>query len=166
MKFLPITLLLIPLMLTGEARAQDRAQYMLGQDNRLEMIVYIIGEVKKPGEYRVLDTANLLELLSKAEGPTQFSKMSSVTITRIPPELLVSRSGLAPHAGKKQVIKFNIDEYLRNPNNVIPPPKLKPGDVVMVPRNTWSTWKSVATVIRDLSVIASAYFLYLRAIQN
>ena len=45
-------------------------------------------------------------------------------------------------------------------------PTLQPGDVVVVPRNGFSKWKSVAGILRDLSVVASAYFLYLRTTKD
>ena len=45
-------------------------------------------------------------------------------------------------------------------------PVLQPGDVVFVPKNSWHKWKDVSAVIRDVSVVASAYFLYVRATRN
>lgn len=66
----------------GSVNAQEKDRYVFGETGKLEMVVHIIGEVKRPGEYRVSDRTNLVELLSKAGGPTQFSKLSGVTITR------------------------------------------------------------------------------------
>ena len=44
-----------------------------------------------------------------------------------------------------------------------PPPILRPGDVIFVPKNSRQKWLDVSTVVRDLSIVASSYFLYLRA---
>ncbi len=57
---------------------QDQEKYLIGTEKKLEMIVHIMGEVGKPGEYRVEDNTNLVELISKAGGPTQFSSLSGV----------------------------------------------------------------------------------------
>ena len=62
---------------------QDREKYLIGSEKKLEMIVHIMGEVRKPGEYRVEDNTTLLELISKAGGPTQFASLGGVKITRI-----------------------------------------------------------------------------------
>lgn len=138
-----------------DAYAQD---YIMGEEqNQLQMKVHIIGEVKKPGEYLVSDKTNILELLSKASGPTEFSNLGSVTISRVQH----GANGNGRLRTGNEVIRVNLENYLRRPNNTSPP-NLKPGDVVFVPRNAWSRWRSTFTIIRDLSVVASLYLLYLR----
>jgi len=128
------------------------------------MVVYILGEVQRPGEYTVRDRTDLLELLSKAGGPTQLSRLSSVSVRR-----LSTGRPLAPLEGdtapQVEIIRVNVEEILRR-NDVKPPPVLQPGDVVFVQRNSWYRWKEVSGVIRDVSVLASAYFLYLRATRD
>jgi len=42
---------------------QDQDKYLIGSEKKLEMIVHIMGEVRKPGEYRVEDDTNLVELM-------------------------------------------------------------------------------------------------------
>ena len=144
--------------------AQQRTGYLPGDHQGLEMMVHIIGEVQKPGEYRVPDQTDLLELLSKAGGPTQFSRLSAVSVRRVPGgrPFAVTPGGTAPRA---QIILVNIEEILHK-QGAAPPPVLQPGDVVFVPMNSWSTWKNVAAVIRDVSVIGSAYYFYSRATRN
>lgn len=155
--------LILTLLLVGNVLGQERKNYMLGEGKRLEMVVHIIGEVKRPGEYRVADNTNIVELLSKAGGPTQFSNLGSVIITRIEHELSANNhNGTARLTKGNRIIKYNVSNYLKS-NNAIPPPKLKPGDIVLVPRNSWHRWRNTFTILRDLSMIASLYFLYLRA---
>lgn len=124
------------------------------------MMVHIIGEVQKPGEYRVPDQTDLLELLSKAGGPTQFSRLSGVSIRRATAGRLTAplTTGAAP---RTEIIRVNMEDLLRKQDTT--PLLLQPGDVVFVPKNGWHKWKDVSGVIRDLSVVASAYFLYLRS---
>ncbi len=144
----------------GDVAAQD---YLLGaEQNQLEMIVHIIGEVKRPGEYRVSDNTSILELLSKAGGPTEFSNLSKVSISRVQHAVSAKDTdgGSRLREGNK-IIKVNIDSYLKK-NNSTPPPMLQPGDVVLVARNSWSKWRNMSTIFRDVSVVFSLYFLYLR----
>lgn len=150
---------------------QDQEKYIIGSEPKLEMIVHIMGEVRKPGEYRVEDNTNLVELISKAGGPTQFSNLGGVKITRI--GLMSSalnggngksdRSAMPNYQVGKRILKINVNDYLNNENYRDRVPTLRPGDVVFVPRNAWFRWRNVVSVARDLSVIASVYFIYLRA---
>jgi len=140
--------------------AQDR--YLLGQEEQLQIVVYVLGEISKPGEYQVADNTNLVELLSRAGGATEFSNLGSVVITRVksPASEKFSESE-PPQNVDKEIIQFNVSEYIKSKNGPLPP-ILKPGDVIFVSRNKWYTWRTVAAVMRDLAVVASAYFLYLR----
>ena len=59
------------------------------------------------------------------------------------------------------LIQVNIENFLRKGGQE-PLPVLEPGDVISVPRNNLSRWKTTASIIRDLSIVATTYFLYLR----
>lgn len=127
------------------------------------MLVHIIGEVQRPGEYRVYDRTTVLELLSKAGGPTEFSRLSRVTVRRT----AGSRSpfdtvGIGEI--RIEILAVNLQRAIRD-NHGPRPPLLMPGDVVFVPTNSWRTWRNVAAVVRDVAVVSSAYFLYLRAVR-
>jgi hypothetical protein len=145
------------------AYAQEKDSYILGEERKLEIIVYILGEVIKPGEYRVYDNTNIAELLAKAGGATEFANLGSVKITRVISGLQQFKGNSpSPEAFRKKIIKVDIGKYFSNVN-AGPLPELEPGDIVYVPSNKWHAWRSAASVMRDLAVIASAYFLYLRA---
>ncbi|MBD3377002.1 hypothetical protein GF406_18385 [candidate division KSB1 bacterium] len=139
--------------------AQEQSKYLLGEERKLEIIVYILGEVKNPGEYRVYDNTDLAELIARAGGTTDFSNLKDVTITR---SYYLKNNNSSSTAFQKQVIKADVQAYLKSTGNK-PLPRLAPGDIVHVSKNKWHAWKSAATVVRDLAVVASAYFLYLRA---
>lgn len=162
---------ILSLIWAGALVAQARDSYLTGGNGQLEMIVHIIGEIKKPGEFQVVDTTNLMELISKAAGPTEFSNLGSVSITRSYREVQTNghsgkngKNGYSRSLRGKRIIKFNVKQYLET--GKIPPPTLKPGDIVLVPRNNWRKWRNAFTIVRDLSVLASAYFLYLRATRD
>ncbi len=147
------------------AHAQDRSSYIVGEPQGLEMLVHIVGEVQRPGEYRVRDRTNLLELFSKAGGPTEFSKMNQITIRRAPMFSVATDSLKGFGAPTTEIVVFNLKAAMMEPDAALPP-TLKPGDVVFVPRNAWSTWRNVAAVLRDLSVVAGTYILYLRYLED
>ncbi len=156
--------LIISFGVTSNASTQEKRKYFPGEDNKLEMFVHIIGEVRKPGKYRVPDDTNLIELLSEAGGPTQFSNLSAVTITHVESERFANGQNGNLLQGKR-IIRFNVNRYLKA-EYAVAPPILKPGDVVLVPSNKWRNWRQVATIFRDIAVVASAYFLYLRATRD
>ena len=155
--------LLILGALTQNALGQTQDKYMFGEQHELEIIVHIMGEVHHPGEYKVRDNTNLAELLAKAGGPTEFSNLNSVIISRLEQPKLYAANGGAYQNLKKRSIKVSLGDYLKKENKITRVPDLLPGDIVLVPRNNWHKWRLAATIVRDLSVVASAYFLYLRA---
>ena len=150
---------------TRNAATQVTRKYLSGENNTVEMIVHIIGQVQKPGKYRVQDKTNLIELLAEAGGHTEFSNLSNVTISHINSDSLDDGKNRINQKKYPRIIKYDINKYLKE-ENALSPPILKPGDVVMVPKNKWSAWRNLASIIRDVSVVASAYFLYLRVAKD
>jgi len=143
--------------------AQQKNDYLLGEERGLEMVVHVLGEVARPGEYRVPDDTNVLELLSKAGGGSQLSKLSEVTITRMQPSAEVA-SGTHQVPAAQRVFRVNIEHILQGKTAEVP--ILQPGDVVTVPRNSWSAWRTTAAVLRDLSIVATTYFLAVRTYED
>jgi polysaccharide export outer membrane protein len=150
-----VVILFATVLLPAHARSQVGDRYILGQEKKLEMMVHILGEVRNPGEYQVVDGTSVLELLSKAGGPTEFSQLGNITLTR----------ALGAANSEPRVVSVNISQYLSS-SQPVGIPALQPGDVVMVPRNRKYRWKLFAGIVRDLSVVASAYFLGVRAFKD
>lgn len=146
--------------LIGTTKAQDNQDYILGDEQQLEMIVHIFGEVKKPGEHRVTDKTNVLELISKAGGPTEFSSLGNVRLTRVNSYSSKMKSGNGSFS--KRVNELDLNSYLKGKKNMSIP-VLLPGDIVFVPRNNWHRWRNIVGMARDISVVASVYWLYIRA---
>ena len=138
--------------------ASERGRYILGGEKKLEMLVHILGQVQRPGEYQVPDGTNVLELISKAGGPTEFASMDGIQVTHA---ALGSTTASVAMAGPR-VVTLNLDAFLAStaPREL---PALQPGDVVKVPPNAKATWKFIAGILRDLAVVATAYFLGVRA---
>jgi hypothetical protein len=140
--------------------AQDTQDYMLGDEQKLEMIVHVFGEVRQPGEFRVTDRTNVLELISKAGGPTQFSSLGKTRLTRVNNYSSKLTNGNGTFG--KRVVVLDLESYLKGKKD-ISVPILLPGDIVFVPRNNWYRWQNIVGVARDISVVASVYWLYQRA---
>jgi len=155
-------------------------QYLTGNEKKIEMIVHIWGEVKNPGEYRVSDDTNVLELISKAGGPTEYSNLKNVTLTReVTPtfqisardwksELIVDNNqpGIsAPSENStnisKRVLKINLKHYLENPKSE-ELPVLQPGDIIRIERNSWFRWQAAIRLTSQIAIVFQAMYYFSR----
>jgi len=130
------------------------------------MMVHVLGEVQKPGEYRVADHTDVLELIAKAGGPTEYANLSWVKIRRVMPVQLSATRNVTRLSPSATVLDVNLEDAWKKKGDASQPPRLVPGDVVVVSRNSWFGYKRFATVVRDVAVVASAYFLYLRVVEE
>lgn len=148
-------------------------QYQIGPDERLLITVHIWGEVRNPGGYLVPDDTDMLELISKAGGPTEFSNLSNVKISRGLIEIAnikqvsgekgrTSSGKKIFHKNKKKVLKVNLKKLLDKENYHETLPILQPGDVIRVGRNAWYTWQTVIRVISQLAIVAQVWYWYNR----
>jgi len=158
------SLLLIPCFAQQETVEKD--QYILGKEPKLEIVVHIWGEIKRPGEYFVPDGTDVLELISKAGGYTEYSNISNIRLTRGKIGSLAlkdssnfnsQRDFINKYSGR--VIKINLKKYLKN-KNYEPLPILQPGDAVTVDRNKWYTVQTMIRIISQIAIIAQAWYYY------
>jgi len=181
-----IKFIMVLLFLATLASAQQNSkssEYLLGDEEKLEMVVAIWGEVKNPGEYRVAYNTNIVEIISIAGGPTQNAKLSKVQLTRqasgwsISPstlETIIQESGgkikseelkRRFDAASRKIVFYNVKKYLGDSHMLMPPPILKPGDVVYVRTKAWVEWRETIRVVHELALIASIYAWYLRSVK-
>ena len=166
-----------------QAQEQSKtSDYVLGNEEQLEMVVAIWGQVRQPGEYRVPYNTNLVELISISGGPTNDAKLGKVILTRLSAEFSLSEEALESIAQQSQdesineqelkrrlttasrkIIHYNVSKYLGDQDMLEPPPLLKPGDVVHVRTSAWTRWREAIRVIHEVALIASIYAWYLRA---
>jgi protein involved in polysaccharide export with SLBB domain len=158
----------------SQQEALKKDQYQIGPDERLLITVHIWGEVRKPGEYLVPDDTDLLELISKAGGPTEFSNLSNIKITRGLSETVnlkqTSNEKIGANVSEKldfknynkQVIKIDLKKILDKEKYQKTVPILRPGDVVSVGRNTWFAWQAVIRVASQIAIIVQAWYWYSR----
>lgn len=154
-----------------------KESYLIGEEKNLDIIVHIWGEVKNPGEKRVPDGTNVLELISKAGGPTEYSSLSRVVLYSNPGlhQELNSRD-LSADSREKFILDdleklhrtgkavLDVNKYLRHgqSHNL---PRLLPGDVVNVKRNTWYTWQTLVRVASQMAIVAQVWYWYNRTNQ-
>ena len=160
-----------------------QSQYLLGTEEALEMVVHIWGEVRNPGEYRVPYETTVLELISKAGGPTMYAKLSKVRLTRESKSWYLTQDALKTivaesRAGRitedkleeslkkhfaNRIMEYDLTRYLEDREALTPPPTLQPGDVVYVPSSSWRAWREVVKVAHEIAIITSIYVWYLRS---
>ena len=98
-----------------------------------ESVVYIMGQVYKPGAFETGANVKFMDILANAGGPTRYADTSSIRVLR--------RTG--------EVIKFNFDEY--SEGRLKSPPQVFRGDSILVPQKAgedqgWLKFKSEQTV--------------------
>jgi protein involved in polysaccharide export with SLBB domain len=124
-------------------------------------MVQVHGEVRQPGEYSVPDDTDILGLISKAGGTTEFGDLATVRVTHRPQP--GTPEAAAGGAVRSEIV--DIEAFLQGKagTSLL---VLQPGDVVSVSRNSWFQWRTVAAVLRDISVVATAVFLGIRTFDD
>jgi len=152
-----------------------KESYLIGEEKNLEIIVHVWGEVRQPGEKRVPDGTNILELISKAGGPTEYSSLSKV--------VLFSNQKLHPSPGENDLLNNKQDKFILKDldelyqtgkveidiKNYLDKgksqylPRLLPGDVVHVNRNVWHKWQTLIRVASQVAIVTQVWYWYSRA---
>ncbi len=132
---------------TGKATFPGKEEYFIDPTTQKLMIdVHVWGEVVKPGVYRVFLGTNVLEVISAAGGPTQYSNLSRVKLTHQEPK------------GMVRVETLDLARYINgNDSHLIP--VLSPGDLVTVPRNFRSAWENSIRLVGDIVTVATLFYL-------
>lgn len=139
-------------------------RYIYGDVNKLQIVVHIWGAVNRPGQYVVPDGTSVLELISMAGGPTEFSDLGNVLLTR--EKSSHSSEGRAknkqrPSFVKKELVRINLKKYLENEKSD-PLPILEPGNVVKINKNYWYKWQTLIRVVSQVAIVIQAVYFYTR----
>jgi protein involved in polysaccharide export with SLBB domain len=116
---------------------------------QIEVKVHVWGEVRNPGEYYVPAGINVLELISKAGGPTEYGNLGRVRLTR-------------DRKSFDRVVRIDLSDYLKKKRYDKPIPVVENGDIVDVPRNWWYKWRTTIRVAADVAIVANAYYWFTR----
>ena len=145
--------------------AQQGIEYMWPEEARskLQIIVHIWGEVNKPGQYLVPDGTTVLELISLAGGPNEYSNLSNVRLTR---EYLDNNNTSNQSFGNtstinKEIYTINLDKHLKEKKFVYIH-VLKPGDVVYVSHNKWYKIQVALRTISQIAIVGQVVYYFSR----
>ncbi len=161
------------LLCNGLAQAQNttsvKDKYILTEEQKLEIVVHVWGEIRSPGQYIVPDGTNVLELISLAGGPNEYSSLTNVVLSREynPTEFRtmdfkVIRKQKNIKIGKnKLIIRMNLHRHLEDVDqeHIY---VLRPGDVISVKRNNWFKFQSLLRILTQISIIAQAVYYFSR----
>ncbi len=159
----------------------SKENYLIGEEQNLEIIVHIWGEVKSPGEKRVPDGTNIMELISKAGGPSEYSNLSKVSLFSNPAQpsrsdprhFSLQDSTFLGQPSEKFILEdseqlhktgraeIDINRYLKSGKSKYLP-RLMPGDVIHVKRNVWYRWQTFIRVASQVAIIAQVWYWYSR----
>ena len=159
-----IVLFFMMILFSSSLKAQHGSvttdRYILTDGQELQIIVHIWGEVKNPGQYIVPDGTNVLELISLAGGPNEYSNLGDVKLTRHYYDGDNNENGAEKwQLGKKMIYNVNLDKYLSDKDYEYVY-TLKPGDVVKVNRNSWFRFQTFIKVIYQVAIIAQGLYYW------
>ena len=121
------------------------AQYYIGDENQLMMMVNVWGRVEKPGQYFVPSDTDLITLISVAGGPADKSRLDNVRLVR---------SGSLG----SEVVKVDIKKFLKTGDRSLIP-DLNPEDTIIVSGSMWYVFSTVVSVVAQLAIVANVYYL-------
>ncbi len=157
----------------SQQESNKRDQYFTQEEeSKLKILVHIWGEVTRPGEYLVSDGTNVLELISKAGGPTEYSNLKNIELTRgelgssiLSPQIDQTNPNQEvdqikfTNTRSSRIIKIDIKKYLKN-KNYLSLPILQPGDVIKVNRNHWYSFETFIKILAQVAIIAQTWYYY------
>lgn len=98
--------------------------------------VTILGEVEKPGLYKIHGTEKITDLIAMAMGLTDRAKLSNAKISR-----------------DSTVIVSNLEQVLKE-GKTVSDIGIHSGDIIYIPRSWWSGW-NLKNILLPLSFIAT-----------
>jgi polysaccharide export outer membrane protein len=131
----------------SERLAQGLSQYQKGPQVTVQVTesaqynVSILGNVARPGKYRIRGLPKLLSALAEAGGPLPNSALNKTVLVR-----------------EDRVSPLLLGDYLADGSSA-PQPLLYPGDVIYVPRSFWPSigeWGIIMGIVTSGILIANS----------
>jgi len=133
------------------------AVYDYSDPQSVNIKVAVWGNVKFPGRYIVPEYTNAKDLLSYAGGPTDAALLEDLRIYRTKED------------SSQEFIAINYNDLLwsKEPKKVQPAPKIKPGDVLLVPGEPrWFTRDYLSISLSIISTLISLSILILNIVRK
>jgi NADH:ubiquinone oxidoreductase subunit F (NADH-binding) len=128
--------------LNSSMQGVTSTNFYYARPNDLTIIVDMVGFVQRPGRYEIASSIDLVNLISLAGGPTPDGDMSSVNIVR-----LFGRSD----STKREEFHIDLENLTKLGKNDL---KLEPGDLVVVDRTSWSSFRDNFGVVASVTALA------------
>lgn len=137
-------------------------KYLMTEDQKLQIVVHIWGEINRPGQYIVPDGTDVRELISIAGGPNEYSNLNNIKLTREFVDSLKTQSNFSSdNLVFKKIITIDLKKYLETELSE-PIPILQPGDTIKINRNNWSKWQTFIRVVSQIAIVVQAAYFYSR----
>ena len=132
---------------TSEVTTQSMSQasYALRGAGGLRISVNLWGLVGRPGQYEVLSSTNVVQLISLAGGPAEGAELDRVEIVR--------QTMQADSTFKSEIIPVNLEEFKAKGEET---PLLAPGDTIIVPGSSKHSWEVVLAILGPLFSLVTA----------
>lgn len=138
-------------------RQNQGALFDYSDANSLNIKVSVWGFVKYPGIYIVPSYSTVLDVLSYAGGPTDDAHLDDLRVFRTSED------------STEKLYKFNYNDLLweKNLKQVIPPPALLPGDILVIPGEPRFYFRDYLNVsISIISTLISLTILIINITRN
>jgi polysaccharide export outer membrane protein len=145
--------------LVGEIKAEGSTQSELGAKLAVHLAKYLIdpqvtvliletnnynvsilGQVTKPGKFRLRGRSNFLDVMAEAGGPLDSADLKHSVLIR-----------------NNRKTHLNLQNYLQEDGDIRNPLLLYPGDVVMIPKSTWpnlAEWGIIAGILTSAALLS------------
>ena len=111
--------------------------------------VKVLGSVNAPGTYNVFHGATILDMIFMAGGFTKEAEQSKIQFISLSDE-------------KTMELEIDLSKYFKTPQSYSHLPKVKGGDIIMVPEKKKSIWGATWSVVKEiLSLGQIVYWIYL-----
>ena len=124
------------------AKFQKEPQVTVLVTESAQYTIAVLGNVARPGKFRIRGLPNLLNVIAEAGGPLPQSSLNRTVLVRD------ERSSILP-----------LGDYLSESNNLPAQPILYPGDVIFIPHSQWPTigeWGIIMGLISSGILIANS----------
>jgi len=122
-------------LLSATSVAATNTNFYYARPNDLTIIVDVVGFVQRPGRYEIATSIDLINLISLAGGPMPDGDLSKVIIVR-----MVGKGGKTT----RQEMKIDLANLSMVKQEDL---QLTPGDLVLVDRTSWSTFRDAFGVV-------------------
>ncbi len=135
--------------LSPSTQGATSTNFYFARPNDLTILVDVVGFVQRPGRYEIASSIDLVNLMSLAGGPTPDGDLSTVTIIRIMEK---------DASTTRKKIQIDLEDLSTVKQEEL---RLAPGDLVLVNKTNWSSFRDNFGVIGSIATLGLAITQYI-----